>query len=70
LAADGDALAAGADAGPAGRAPRSPPPFTDERSRAATSGDTVEEWLFTSTPMVESLESRSFDGTPSSLASS
>jgi hypothetical protein len=66
---DGDALATGAEADPAGRAPRSPP-LAAERRRAATSGDTVEEWLFTSTPMEESLESRSFDGTPSSLASS
>jgi hypothetical protein len=44
--------------------------LADDRSFSATSGVTVEEWLFTSTPMLDSLESRSLDGTPSSLASS
>jgi hypothetical protein len=60
-------LAAEPDA--AGREPRSPP-LAEDRRRAATSGDTVEEWLFTSTPMEDSLDRRSLDGTPSSLASS
>jgi hypothetical protein len=63
---DGGALAAEPDAG---REPRSPP-LADDRRRAATSGDTVEEWLFTSTPMEDSLDKRSLEGTPSSLASS
>src|SRR4029450_1972452 len=44
------------------------PPPTEERSLSATSCVTVEEWLLASTPMEDSLASRSLDGTPSSLA--
>jgi len=42
--------------------------LSEARSFSATSGVTVEEWLFTSTPMEDSLASRSLFGTPSSLA--
>jgi hypothetical protein len=42
--------------------------LTEARSFSATSGVTVEEWLFTSTPMEDSLFRRSLFGTPSSLA--
>ena len=44
------------------------PPPADARSLSATSWVTVEEWLLASTPMEDSLASRSLDGTPSSLA--